>query len=302
VTAALSREEKRNVLKRVSREVFGAGNMASADELISPDFVDHDPLPGMPADREGFKTVVQMFRSAFPDFEVDLVHTIVDGDKVVDHVASRGTHQGEFMGIPPTGKRISTSAIVISRLDDEGRIAERWQRFGAMQLLQQIGVVPGWEEPPPVPPMPSVTGGRETTVEENTNVVLRQLAIWNDGDYDVADEIFHPEAITPDAPQLPAGPEGCKEVARIFRSAFPDFHMTVEDVVAEDDLVCCRFRQTGTHGGELFGIPPTGRAVDFGEMAICRIADGKIIASWFQTDMTALMSQLGVGGEQPAPA
>jgi len=298
----LSTEEKRSVLKRVSREVFGEGNMRSVDELVAPDFVDHDPLPGMPANREGFKTVVQMFRSAFPDFEVDLVHTIVEGDKVVDHVASRGTHTGEFMGIAPTGKRISTSAIVISHLGSDGRIDERWQRFGAMQLLQQIGVIPGWEEPPPVPPAPPATAGGETSVEENKLIMQRQLAIWNDGDYDVADEIFHPEAITPNAPQLPVGPEGCKEAARIFRAAFPDFHMTVEDVVAEGNLVCCRFRQTGTHEGDLFGIAATGRSVDFGEIAICEIADGQIIASWFQTDMLGLMSQLGVGGEQPAPA
>jgi predicted ester cyclase len=298
----LTTEEKRNVLRRVSGEVFGAGNMAAVDELISPDFVDHDPLPGLPADRDGLKQVVQMFRSAFPDFEVDLLHTIIEGDKAVDHIASRGTHQGEFMGIGATGKRISTSAIVISGLTEEGTIAERWQRFGAMQLLQQIGVVPGWEEPPPTPPVPQVHGGRETTVEENKQIMQRQLAIWNDGDYAVADEIFHPQAVTPDAPQLPPGPGGCKEIARIFRAAFPDFHMTVEDVVAENDLVCCRFRQTGTHSGELFGIAPTGRSVDFGEMAICQIADGRIVASWFQTDMLSLMSQLGVGAEEPAPA
>ena len=171
-----------------------------------------------------------------------------------------------------------------------------------MQLMQQLGVIPGWEEPPAVPPMPSVESARRTTADENKAIMLRQLAIWNDGDYDVADEIFHPEAIAPDAPQLPRGPEGCKEVARIFREAFPDFAMTVEDVVAEDDLVVCRFRQTGTHRGELFGITATDRSVDFGEIALCRIAGGQIVASWFQTDMLMLMTQLGVGGEAPAPA
>lgn len=294
-------EQKRTVMQRISREVFGAGNMDTVDELIAADFVDHDPLPGMSPDREGFKVAVQLFRSAFPDFEVELLHTVVEGDKVVDHIRSGGTHGGEFLGIPPTGRRVDTSAIVISYLDSEGRIVERWQRFGAMQLVQQLGAIPGWEEPPPVPPMPAVEDGPETSADENKAIMLRQLAIWNDGDYDVADEIFHPEAIAPDAPQLPQGPQGCKEVARTFREAFPDFHMTVEDVVAERDLVVCRFRQTGTHRGELFGIAPTGRSVDFGEIALCRIAGGQIVASWFQTDMLALMSQLGVG-EQPVPA
>jgi predicted ester cyclase len=240
---------------------------------------------------------VQLFRTAFPDFEVDVLHTVVEGDKAVDHIASGGTHLGEFLGVPPTGRRGRTSAIVISRLGDDGRIAERWQRFGALQLLQQLGVVPGWQEPPPVPPTPTADGGNGTSVEENKRIMTSQLAIWNDGDYDLADELFHPQSVTPDAPQLPVGPEGCKQVARTFRQAFPDFHMTVEDVVAEDDLVVCRFRQTGTHRGELFGVAPTGRRVDFGEMALCRIAGGRIVATWFQTDMLGLMEQLGVSGQ-----
>jgi steroid delta-isomerase-like uncharacterized protein len=299
---ALTNDQKRHVLERFSAEVFGAGRLESVDELLAPDFVDHDPLPGIPPTREGVKQLVGLFRTAFPDFEVEVLHTVVEGDRAVDHIRSTGTHLGDFQGIPATGKPIQTSAIVISKLDDEGRIAARWQRFGAMQLLQQLGVIPGWEPPPPVPPVPAVEGGRETTPDENKQIMLRQLAIWNDGDYDVADEIFHPQAVAPDAPQLPVGPEGCKEVARVFRTAFPDFRMTVEDVIAEHDLVVCRFRQTGTHEGELFGIAPTGRAVDFGEIALCRIAGGQIVASWFQTDMLALMGQLGVGEQEPAPA
>jgi predicted ester cyclase len=297
---ALSVEEKRNVLKRVSGEIFGQGRIDVVDELLAPDFVDHDPLPGVTPDREGVKELVGLFRKAFPDFEVQVLHTVVEGDKAVDHIASTGTHLGEFMGVAPTGIRISTSAIVLSLLNEQGQIAARWQRFGAMQLLQQLGVIPGWEEPPPVPPIPTATGGRTTTPDENRALMTSQLAIWNEGDYDLADELFHPDSVTPDAPQLPRGPEGCKEVARIFRTAFPDFHMTVEDTVAEGDLVVCRFDQTGTHEGELFGIAPTGRTVAFGEMALCQFAGGQIVSTWFQTDMLSLMSQLGVGGEAPA--
>jgi predicted ester cyclase len=297
----LTTEEKRNVLRRVSGEIFGQGRIEAVDELLAPDFVDHDPLPGVSPDRDGVKKLVGLFRGAFPDFEVEVLHTVVEGDKAVDHISSTGTHEGEFMGVEPTGIRIKTSAIVISRLGGDARIAERWQRFGAMPLLQQLGVIPGWEEPPPVPPIPHVDGPK-TSVEENKRLMTSQLAIWNDGDYDLADELFHPESVTPDAAQLPRGPEGCKQVARIFRTAFPDFHMTVEDVVAEDDLVVCRFRQTGTHRGELFGVPATGRSVDFGEIALCQIAGGQIVSTWFQTDMLGLMSQLGVGDEQTVPA
>jgi len=298
----LTAAQKRNVLRRISSEIFDQGRIESIDELIAPDFFDHDPLPGIPPNREGLKDLVTLFHTAFPGIGVEVLHTVVEGDKAVDHVRFSGIHRADFMGIAATGRRIDTTAIVISRLDAEGRVTERWQRFGAMLLMQQLGVIPGGEEPPAVPPMPTLDGGPETSPEENKTIVLRQLAVWNDGDEDVADEIFHPAAITPDAPQLPVGPEGCKTVARMFRAGFPDFRITAEDVVAEADLVVCRFRQTGTHEGELFGIAPTGRRVDFSEIALCKVADGKIVASWFQTDMLGLMSQLGVGEHQPAQA
>ncbi len=295
-------ETKRRVMERVAYEVFGQGQTEAVEELAAPDFVDHDPMPGNTPDRDGFKRVVELFRGGFSDLEIELPHTIVDGDKVLGHIRLSGTHDGEFMGVPPTGKHVDAAAIVIARLGPDRRIAELWQRVGAMQLMQQIGVIPGWEEPPPVPPVPLVEGGRQTTPDENKAIVTRQAAVWNDGDERVADEIFHPQAVSPDAPQLPPGPDGCKVAARIFRDAFPDFRIVAEDVLAEDDLVACRFRQTGTHEGELFGIPPTGRSVDFGEIAICQVADAKIVASWFQTDMLTLMSQLGVGQQQTTTA
>ncbi len=139
---SLTVEEKRDVLRRVSGEIFGRGRIDLVDELLAPDFVDHDPLPGVSPDREGVKTLVGLFRTAFPDFQVEVLHTVVEGDKAVDHIASTGTHLGEFMGIEATGKPIRTSAIVISELGSDGRIVARWQRFGAMQLLQQLGVIP----------------------------------------------------------------------------------------------------------------------------------------------------------------
>src|SRR5262245_37905776 len=267
----MTSEDKRNALLRLGREGFGEGNLETIDELTAPDLVDHDPLPGSSPDRDGFKAAVRLMRAAFPDLAVEILHALVEDDKVVLHTAFRGTHSGEFLGIPATGKPISTAAIDIGRLGPDGRVAERWQRFGALQLMQQIGVVPGWEEPPPVAPLPEVEGDRTATREEATELVVRQLAVWNDGDEAVADELFHPASITPDAPQLPPGPEGCKVVARMFRSAFPDFHMTVEDTVAEGDFVACRFRQTGTHEGDFLGIPPTGRRVDYGEIALCQV-------------------------------
>jgi len=118
----------------------------------------------------------------------------------------------------------------------------------------------------------------------------------------VADELFHPDASSPSAPGLPNGPEGVKIIATMFREAFPDYRMRIEDVVAEDDRVAARFTQGGTHKGELFGVPATGKQVEWGEIGILRIADGKVVESWYDVDMLGLMGQLGLGEQSEAPA
>jgi predicted ester cyclase len=71
--------------------------------------------------------------------------------------------------------------------------------------------------------------------------------------------------------------------------------MSIEELIGEGDLVAFRLRQTGTHQGELFGIAPTGRPVDFEELALVRVVDGRMAVSWFETDLMTMMQQLGVG-------
>ncbi|MBK8184529.1 MAG: ester cyclase [Candidatus Competibacteraceae bacterium] len=110
---------------------------------------------------------------------------------------------------------------------------------------------------------------------------------------EVADEIFHPQATSPSAPQLPVGPVGVRAIATLFRSAFPDFHMTIEDLIAENDLVVGRFIQGGAHQGEFMGIAPTNRQVQFTEIGILRVAGDQVIESWYETDMLGLLQQLG---------
>lgn len=117
--------------------------------------------------------------------------------------------------------------------------------------------------------------------------------VWNKGNLGVADEIFDRQATSPSAPQLPPGPEGVKIIARMFRSAFPDFHMTINDLIADGDKVVGRFSQGGTHTGTFMGIAPTGKKVEFTEIGILRIANGKVVESWYATDMLRLLHTLG---------
>ena len=140
--------DNKAIARRIYDECFNKGNLNAVDELLSGDFVTRTPHPGgLPPGREGFKQTVAALRSAFPDFEVSVEDMIADGDKVVARAVARGTHDGEFMGLPPTGKQVTVSLIDIFRMED-GRLAERWGVFDAMGLTEQLGAIPAGERAP----------------------------------------------------------------------------------------------------------------------------------------------------------
>lgn len=133
-------ETNTTVASRWYEEVFNAGNLALIDELFAPNFVDHDPsnpLPGL----EGVRQLVSMYRGAFPDLHLTIEDEITGGDKVVTRFTGRGTHRGPLMGIPPTGKRVTITAIDILRFEN-GRIAEHWGNQDLLGMMRQIGVIP----------------------------------------------------------------------------------------------------------------------------------------------------------------
>src|SRR6266498_5497662 len=102
----MSTEQNKALVRQMVEEVFNRGNVSLADEFWAPDFVDREGLPpGIPRDREGVKQLTTMLRSAFPDFKATIDDIVAEGDQEVISQTWRGTHKGEFMGIPQTGKR-----------------------------------------------------------------------------------------------------------------------------------------------------------------------------------------------------
>jgi predicted ester cyclase len=97
--------------------------------------------PGVPAGLEGVKQVFRLLHTAFPDLQIEIEDLIPEGDLVVGRVTARGSHQGEFMGIAPTGKPVSFNAIDVVRIAG-GKIVERWSQADNLALLQQLGAVP----------------------------------------------------------------------------------------------------------------------------------------------------------------
>lgn len=136
--------EQNKALSRQLREEFDKRNWAVVNELFAPNVVMHFAGNPEPLDREGLEQMLRMFYSAFPDLHHTFDDQIAEGDKVVLRLTFRGTHQGEFQGIPPTGKEIAITAIVVDRIEG-GKIVEHWSNMDNLSLMQQLGVIPAPE-------------------------------------------------------------------------------------------------------------------------------------------------------------
>jgi steroid delta-isomerase-like uncharacterized protein len=131
-------EANKQVCLRVNQEVFGQGRVELADELLTPDFVEHEGPPGATQrGPEAVKRTVQWLRSAFDDISYDVEDLFGDGDRVALRVTMHGTHAREFMGQPATGKRFSVKQIHIFRMAD-GRVAEHWAARDDLGMMRQL--------------------------------------------------------------------------------------------------------------------------------------------------------------------
>ncbi len=136
-------EENKALVRRWFEDLFNEGNLDVADEIIAPNHLEHDPtLPDLPIGPEGQKQLVNLYRSAFPDARITIEEQVAEGDTVVTRWTGRGTHQGELMGVAPTGNQVTVTGVLISHIS-EGKIVESWSNYDALGMLQQIGAVPG---------------------------------------------------------------------------------------------------------------------------------------------------------------
>jgi predicted ester cyclase len=134
-------ERNKSVIRRFVEEVQNKKNWAVYDELNDPEFVNHSAPPGIPADREGGKAYLGAFLNAFPDCHFTVDDMIAEGDQVVTKKTFTGTHEAEFAGIPPTGKRVTLQFVDIMRVR-HGRIVEHWLSMDQLSFMQQLGVIP----------------------------------------------------------------------------------------------------------------------------------------------------------------
>lgn len=123
-------------------ELISAGDIDGFGEHLAEGFVDHDETLGFEPDKEGVKQALRMHRTAFPDLRMEAEDVLVSGDKVVARVRVTGTHQGEFAGMPATGRSADVRLIDVIRFGEDGLARERWGVFDALGLMQQLGAIP----------------------------------------------------------------------------------------------------------------------------------------------------------------
>jgi predicted ester cyclase len=143
-------EENKEKTRRLLEEAFGQGKVEVIDEVLDPDFVCWDPNSesGEIRGADTIKGEIEYFHSAVPDLTYTVEDQVVEGDKVVSRWKASGTHQGEFFGVPGSGRRIEMSGIQIDRFDESGKLIEEWPEYDLLGAMKQMGAIsePGQEE------------------------------------------------------------------------------------------------------------------------------------------------------------
>lgn len=134
--------ELKQLAERLVEEVWNLGNMDVVDELVDEDYVSHSSAA---RGTEGYKKFFADLRRAFPDIHFTMEDKIAEGDTVVVRWTARGTHQGEYQGIPPTGTSGVITGIEVARFAD-GKKVESWGEFDRLGIMQQLGVIPTPQE------------------------------------------------------------------------------------------------------------------------------------------------------------
>ena len=137
-------EENKEKSRRLLEEAFGQGKLEVIDEVLHSDFVCYDPNSesGEISGADTLKGEIDYFRQAVPDLTYTVDDQVAEGDKVVSRYTATGTHQGEFFGVPGTGKRVEFTGIQIDRFDESGKMIEEWPEYDLLGAMRQIGVVP----------------------------------------------------------------------------------------------------------------------------------------------------------------
>jgi len=267
----MSAVQNKYIAMRYFKEIMTDGNLATLYELIAPDFVFTLPTHPEPyRGPDGFKELVTMLHSCFPDFYIHPQDMVAFGDTVVTRWLGGGTHLGAAIhtvagDIPPSGRTFEIDGISWQRMAN-GQIVETHGNEDTVGMFNQLGILPT---------SPLLAENPEQNLK-TTHVYFNE--IMSQGKLELIEEIMTPDFqfIIPTQPAPIAGYDNMKGFVTYLRTAFPDITFTVEREIAGDNKVATRWRIKGTHKGEFLGMPASGNVVEDYGIDIFTFAQGKI--------------------------
>lgn len=301
-----------NLFMRFANEAWNQGKIDVTYEVFSDNYIAHasDPAHNVRGAKEHAE-FVKTFRAAFPDVHIDLIQIFAEGDTLVAHMAWSGTHKGDYQGLAATNRYVSVPVLGINRFEN-GKVVEAWGVVDMLSMLMQLGVIPvpeggGPQMPPPVEVLPADAPKDRLSLEANKAIARRYVEeVWNKAHLDLIPELFADSyTIHTMGMDMPAPPAMLEMGITGARTTFPDFHMNIQHMIAYEDRVCVHWVNTGTQDGEFRtpdmeqGYPPSGNKVEFHEIAIFRIAQGKIAESWIVADQVTMLQQIGLAERPP---
>jgi predicted ester cyclase len=298
----------REVIRRWNDEGWTAGNFDVAYELIAPTTTVHGAggqAVGMGP--EGFIGLLKAWRAGFPDGYMTIDDLLVDGELGVIRNTWHGTHEGDFYGVPPSGKRVAVTCIGIDRVVD-GRVTEGWGELDMVGMMQAIDALPL------VGPGARAAGvstewgptraepGTGLPAADQKAMVVDFVGAVSRGDAGALEKLVDPGFVDHNPVWGSTDLAGMVESYALLRAAMPDvrFEVETELVLSDGDQAAAHSLVTGTHTGvDLFGATPKGEAVTWTHTDLVRIAGGRIVERWAAADTMHLFQSIGV---LPAPA
>ena len=269
-------EENKALIFKLYEE-YNKGNYDFFDECVTDDFVAVSNI-GTKRDIANYKRFLLTMRDSFPDTQRKIEDVIVTDDRAALFFTWTGTWTGEVMGVPPTGKKDTVREIYFMRFKN-GKISEYRQYGDSYGMMFNFGVL--------VDTRP---------LEENKKIVKEFTERFGSGDSSVVDELTTDDYVAhvlSGTGYDVADKNVMKQTNDGGHVGFPDYSMTVNDIIAEGDKVYVLSTKTGTHKGDFLGIPATGNQISVFRFALYRLEDGKIAESWIGED-AAQFQQIGV--------
>jgi predicted ester cyclase len=304
-TPAAQLEKNKSIVRRFKESQGTKDEAAAMKEVLAPSYKRWRAgfaHIGSNARDQGFPSPGSYLRTAFPDRTDTIEQVVAEGDMVGMLFKVRGTHKGNFNGIAPTGKTIDVHELGIFRLAND-QIIEAWFLGDDAGLLMQLGAkLPPRKDGQSI--VPPITGA-----DDDPDTVLRRLEAAPLATVEDRNRLAVARSKGSGPPAGDRAPDfrvtrvgfqhlrdygNAKGVGKeTITSALPNRRDLIDGFIAEGEQVWMRFKVSGTHGGNLYGLPPTGRRVEVPEVAIVRIVDGKWKQAWYFADELGLLLQIG---------